>query len=103
MIVNGRAIGVAAFAIAGGRIVEIDILADPERLARLDVPLPEAVLGALSRPDGDEVGAGHDARPPVGPGDAVRRPTPRARLLAATMTPIGEPSPPARWWTAFPP
>jgi RNA polymerase sigma-70 factor (ECF subfamily) len=30
------------FTVAGGRIVEIDILADPERLSRLDL---RAVLG----------------------------------------------------------
>jgi RNA polymerase sigma factor (sigma-70 family) len=34
---DGRAFSVAAVAIAGGRIAEIDILADPERLARLDL------------------------------------------------------------------
>ena len=39
---NGRVFSVVGFTIAGGRIVRMDILADPERLARLD-------LSALSR------------------------------------------------------
>ncbi|AQZ61888.1 putative RNA polymerase sigma factor [[Actinomadura] parvosata subsp. kistnae] len=39
--VNGEPSAVMSFTIAGGRIVEIDILADPARLARLDL----AVLG----------------------------------------------------------
>jgi RNA polymerase sigma factor (sigma-70 family) len=34
---DGRPFSVAALTISGGRIVEIDILADPERLARLDL------------------------------------------------------------------
>ncbi|HEX3704111.1 MAG TPA: sigma-70 family RNA polymerase sigma factor, partial [Vicinamibacterales bacterium] len=34
---DGRLFSVAGIAIAGGKIVEIDILADPERLSRLDV------------------------------------------------------------------
>jgi RNA polymerase sigma factor (sigma-70 family) len=34
---DGRPFSVAAVTIAGGRIAEIDILADPERLARLDL------------------------------------------------------------------
>jgi RNA polymerase sigma factor (sigma-70 family) len=38
---DGRPFSVGAVTITGGRIVEIDILADPERLARLDL----AVLG----------------------------------------------------------
>jgi RNA polymerase sigma factor (sigma-70 family) len=38
---DGRPFSVAAVTITGGRIVEIDILADPQRLARLDL----AVLG----------------------------------------------------------
>ena len=33
---DGRPFSVGAFTISGGRIVELDILADPERLARLD-------------------------------------------------------------------
>src|SRR5437899_10027139 len=35
---DGRLFAVLGFTIAGGKIVEIDILADPERLSRLDVP-----------------------------------------------------------------
>ncbi len=34
---DGRPFSVAAVTVSGGRIVEIDILADPERLARLDL------------------------------------------------------------------
>jgi len=34
---DGRPFSVLGFTVAGGRIVEIDILADPERLARLDL------------------------------------------------------------------
>jgi RNA polymerase sigma factor (sigma-70 family) len=38
---GGRPIAVAGFTVAGGRVVEIDLLADPERLARLDVTVFE--------------------------------------------------------------
>jgi RNA polymerase sigma-70 factor (ECF subfamily) len=34
---NGRAVGVMGFTVVGGKIVEIDCLLDPERLARLDL------------------------------------------------------------------
>ncbi|NBH07628.1 RNA polymerase subunit sigma-70, partial [Amycolatopsis sp. SID8362] len=34
---DGRPFSVLGFTVAGGRIVEIDILADPERLGRLDL------------------------------------------------------------------
>ena len=34
---DGRLFAVLGFTIAGGKIVEIDILADPERLSRLDL------------------------------------------------------------------
>jgi hypothetical protein len=34
---GGRVYSVLGFTVAGGRIVEIDILADPDRLARLDL------------------------------------------------------------------
>jgi hypothetical protein len=37
---QGRPLSVMAFTVAGGRIVEIDILADPERLRRLDLAAP---------------------------------------------------------------
>ena len=39
---DGRPFSVAAFTVRGGRIVEFDILADPERLARLDLTLLES-------------------------------------------------------------
>jgi len=34
---DGRVLSVLAFTIAGGKVVEIDILADPDRLSRLDL------------------------------------------------------------------
>jgi hypothetical protein len=34
----GRLLGVAGFTIAGGTIVEIDLVMDPKRMPRLDVP-----------------------------------------------------------------
>ena len=34
---DGRVLSVIGFAIAGGKVVEMDILADPERLSRLDL------------------------------------------------------------------
>jgi RNA polymerase sigma-70 factor (ECF subfamily) len=34
---DGRLFSIVAFTIAGGKVVEIDILADPERLSRLDL------------------------------------------------------------------
>jgi hypothetical protein len=36
-VVDGRLMGVLAFTVADGLIVEIDILADPQRLAALDI------------------------------------------------------------------
>jgi hypothetical protein len=36
-VTNGRPFVVMGFTVAGGRIVEIDCLLDPERLARLDL------------------------------------------------------------------
>jgi RNA polymerase sigma-70 factor (ECF subfamily) len=35
---DGRLFAVLAFTVTGGRIVAMDILADPERLARLELP-----------------------------------------------------------------
>ena len=34
---DGRVFSVIGFTIAGGKVVEMDILADPERLSRLDL------------------------------------------------------------------
>jgi RNA polymerase sigma-70 factor (ECF subfamily) len=34
---DGRPFSVLAFTVAGGRIVAIDVLIDPDRLARLDL------------------------------------------------------------------
>jgi RNA polymerase sigma-70 factor (ECF subfamily) len=34
---DGRLFSVLGFTISGGRIVQIDILADPERLSRVDL------------------------------------------------------------------
>ncbi|PRX48575.1 RNA polymerase sigma-70 factor (ECF subfamily) [Prauserella shujinwangii] len=36
---DGEPVSLAAFTVAGGRIIALDILADPERLARLNLPL----------------------------------------------------------------
>ena len=38
---RGRPFSVLGFTVSGGRIVEIDILADPERLRRLDLEVPD--------------------------------------------------------------
>jgi RNA polymerase sigma-70 factor (ECF subfamily) len=38
---DGRVFSVIAFTIAGGRVVEMDILADPDRLSRLDLSASE--------------------------------------------------------------
>jgi RNA polymerase sigma-70 factor (ECF subfamily) len=37
VVEQGRVVSVMGFTVAGGRIVEMDVLADPERLARLDL------------------------------------------------------------------
>jgi RNA polymerase sigma-70 factor (ECF subfamily) len=39
---DGRALSVIGFTIAGGRVVEMDILADPDRLSRLDLSAIES-------------------------------------------------------------
>ena len=39
---DGRLFSVLGFTIAGGKVVEIDILADPERLGRLDLSAIES-------------------------------------------------------------
>jgi RNA polymerase sigma-70 factor (ECF subfamily) len=39
---DGRVFAVLGFTIAGGKLVEIDILADPERLGRLDLSVIES-------------------------------------------------------------
>ena len=36
---EGRPFAVMGFTVAGGRVVEIDALTDPERLARLDLTI----------------------------------------------------------------
>jgi RNA polymerase sigma-70 factor (ECF subfamily) len=38
---DGRVLSVIGFTIAGGKVVEMDILADPDRLSRLDLPAIE--------------------------------------------------------------
>nr|WP_030716063.1 sigma-70 family RNA polymerase sigma factor [Streptomyces sp. NRRL F-2580] len=40
-VADGRAISVMAFTVRDGRITALDILTDPERLARIDLPLLE--------------------------------------------------------------
>ena len=42
---NGQPFSVGAFTIRDGRIVELDFLVDPERLARLDLTLLEGQAG----------------------------------------------------------
>jgi len=42
---DGRPFSVGAFTIAAGRIVELDFLVDPERLARLDLTVLEGQAG----------------------------------------------------------
>ncbi len=37
VVSHGRTVAVAGFTVAGGRIAEIDLLADPARLAQLDL------------------------------------------------------------------
>jgi RNA polymerase sigma-70 factor (ECF subfamily) len=37
---GGRPVSLMAFTVADGRVVEIDAIADPERLSRLELPLP---------------------------------------------------------------
>ena len=37
VVVNGRLFSVMAFTVVGGRVVAIDVLADPDRLAKLDL------------------------------------------------------------------
>ena len=41
VIVRGQPFAVMAFTVSDGRIVEIDVLADPERLNRLDLAAPD--------------------------------------------------------------
>jgi len=38
---DGRVPSVIGFTIAGGKVLEMDILADPERLSRLDLSVME--------------------------------------------------------------
>ena len=38
---DGRPFSVMGFTLRGGKIVEIDVIADPERLSRLDLALLE--------------------------------------------------------------
>ena len=39
MLVNGRLFSVMAFTVSNGKIVEIDAIADPERLSQLKIDL----------------------------------------------------------------
>jgi RNA polymerase sigma-70 factor (ECF subfamily) len=38
---GGRAFSLMAFTVSDGKVVEIDAIADPERLRRLDLPIPD--------------------------------------------------------------
>ncbi|MEU0565574.1 hypothetical protein ABZ297_09300 [Nonomuraea sp. NPDC005983] len=42
VIADGRPLSVMAFVVAGGKIVAIDVLSDPERLRRLDLSALDA-------------------------------------------------------------
>ena len=46
---RGRALAVMAFTVAGGRIVEVDVIADPERLRHLDLAALDAWPGRQPR------------------------------------------------------
>ena len=39
VVIDGEPTSVMAFTVAGGRVVEIDVVVDPERLGRLDPAL----------------------------------------------------------------
>jgi hypothetical protein len=39
---DGRVLSVIGFTVAGGKVVEMDILADPDRLSQLDLPAIES-------------------------------------------------------------
>jgi RNA polymerase sigma-70 factor (ECF subfamily) len=47
---RGRLVSVIGFTVAGGRIVEMDVLADPERLGRLDLAGLDGLPRLTSRP-----------------------------------------------------
>ena len=68
---DGRLLGVLGFTVNGGKILEIDILADPARLRRFDLPVPPPDTGR--RPAA--------ANPPPQPGIArsSSRPSTRAK------------------------
>jgi RNA polymerase sigma-70 factor (ECF subfamily) len=57
---DGRPFAVLSFTVVGGRIVEIDVLADPERLAHLD-------LGTDRREGGATIRRGASPTPPSSP------------------------------------
>src|SRR5206468_12036634 len=52
---DGRLFAVLGFTIAGGKVVEIDILADPERLSRLDLSAIESSSASHCRIDRSRV------------------------------------------------
>ena len=45
VVARGRVLSVMGFTVAGGRIVAIDVLQDPDRLARLDITALDAAAG----------------------------------------------------------
>jgi RNA polymerase sigma-70 factor (ECF subfamily) len=64
---GGQPMAVLGFTITGGKIVEIDILADPERLRRLALRLPHRSLGSRVEVVGfgrQHRGSGRDLRGP---------------------------------------
>jgi RNA polymerase sigma-70 factor, ECF subfamily len=78
VIVRGRPVAVMAFTVRGGRIAELDILADPARLSRLDLAAvrpASAVPAPAGRSASPDPGRSR-ARRAAGPGSASPRPPP---------------------------
>ena len=48
-VVNGRTFSVMAFTVSDGRVVAIDVLYDPQRLADLDLTMLNAPEGGATR------------------------------------------------------
>jgi RNA polymerase sigma-70 factor (ECF subfamily) len=48
---NGKPFALISITTQGSKITEINILADPDRLSRLDLPLPSASMSGVAAPD----------------------------------------------------
>ncbi|MFF8258960.1 hypothetical protein [Streptomyces virginiae] len=90
-VAEGRAVSVMAFTVRDGRIIALDILTDPQRLARIDV----SAAVALDRHDGQH----RTAAPPRRPGSPHRRGG-SGPVQPAAPTPASLPSGSARSSTA---